>query len=115
MNGLYMIHKYYGELLMLVPIVVLVWYAIKNKTPMQRVAPIMLDINVLIGALVLLVQKVPVSVWHPVLMIIAMGIGHAVAKKDDRKVVLGAWFVNLILIVVGVRLAAMGVGPLINF
>ncbi|GGJ42104.1 pilus assembly protein [Deinococcus roseus] len=115
MNGLYMIHKYFGELLQIIPVVLLVWYAIRNKTPLQRIAPIMLDINVLLGILVLFVQKIPVSVWHPVMMLIAMFLGHFVARNTNRSVVIGAWVVNLLLIVGAILLAKKAVGPILSF
>ena len=114
MDGLFSIHKYFGEFLQIVPLILVVWYAIRNKTPFQRIAPILLDINVLLGALVLFINKIPVSVWHPVLMVIALGIGHAVAKRDNKTVVIVAWIINLLLIVGGIILAKRGVGPIIN-
>lgn len=110
------IHKYYGEAMQLVPIVVIIMFALRNKTPFQRVAPILLDINILFGFIgyYLLMQAgaaKPVSIWHPILMIAAAVIAHMVAKKESKQLVLGAWGIVLVLIVVAI-LIAKGIIPL---
>lgn len=100
------IHQYYGEFLQLVPIILLIWFAIRRKTPLQRVAPILLDINVLIGLILYIVSGARVSVWHPVFMLAALGVAHGISRSDKRGTVIGGWVVVLALIVVGIRIAA---------
>lgn len=103
---LYTIHNYYGEFLQLVPIVVLVWFAVRRSAPLQRVAPILLDINVLIGLILYLGSGRQVSVWHPVLMLAAIGLAHGVSRSEKRSTVVGAWAVVLLLVAAGIRVAA---------
>lgn len=101
------IHQYYGEFLQLVPIVLLIWFAIRRQTPLQRIAPILLDVQVLIGLVLYFVTPgVRVSVWHPVFMLAAIGIAHGVSRSQNRGVVIGAWVVVLLLVVGGIRIAA---------
>ena len=44
--ALYNIHNYYGQFLQLVPIVALIWFAVRRRGAVQRIAPVLLDINV---------------------------------------------------------------------
>ena len=104
--ALYNIHQYYGEFLQLVPIVLLVWFAVRRRTPLQRVAPILLDINVLIGLVLYVASGQQVSVWHPVFMLAAIGIAHGVSRSEKRSTVIGGWAVVLLLVVAGIRIAA---------
>ena len=77
-SGLYTVHKYYGEFLQVVPLVVLVWYALRGKTPLQHVAPVLLDISVALGLILYLLGGKQVSIWHPawtgVLVLLVVGI-----------------------------------------
>ena len=105
--ALYNLHRYYGEFLQLIPIILLIWFAIRRKTPLQRIAPILLDVQVLIGLILYFVQPgARVSVWHPVFMLAALGIAHGVSRSEKRGTVIGAWVVVLLLIVGGIRIAA---------
>ncbi|ADI15044.1 hypothetical protein [Truepera radiovictrix] len=105
MLALYNLHNFYGEFLQLVPIVVLIWFAVRRRTPLQRVAPVLLDINVLIGFLLYLTSGIRVSVWHPVFMLAAIGLAHGVARSTNRKLVIGAWVGVLVLVALGVQIA----------
>jgi hypothetical protein len=100
------IHQYYGEFLQLIPIVLLIWFAVRRKTPLQRIAPILLDINVLIGIVLYIASGSRVSVWHPIFMIAALGVAHGIARSKKRSTVIGGWIVVLALVVVGIRIAA---------
>lgn len=102
---LYTLHNYYGEFLQLVPIAVLIWFAVRRRTPLQRVAPVLLDINVLIGFILYFASGARVSVWHPVFMLAAIGLAHGVSRSTDRRVVIGAWVGVLALVVLGVQIA----------
>ncbi len=104
--ALYNIHNYYGQFLQLVPIVALIWFAVRRNLPLQRVAPILLDINVLIGLILYVASGQQVSVWHPVFMLAAIGLAHGVARNTDRRVVIGAWVGVLALVLVGVQIAS---------
>lgn len=104
---LYNFHRYYGEFLQLIPVILLIWFAIRRKTPLQRIAPVMLDIQVFIGLVLYLVPPAsPVSLWHPVFMLAALGVAQGVSRSENRGVVIGGWVVVLLLIVVGIRIAA---------
>ena len=100
------IHQYYGEFLQLVPVVLLIWFAIRRKTPLQRVAPILLDINVLIGLIVYVAAGGRVSIWHPVFMLAAIGLAHGISRSENRSTIIGGWVVVLALVVIGIRIAA---------
>ena len=100
------IHNYYGEFLQLVPIVLVIWVAVRRRTPLQRVAPILLDINVLIGLILYVGSGRQVSVWHPVFMLAAIGIAHGVSRSEKRSTVIGGWVTVLVLVAAGIRIAA---------
>lgn len=104
--ALYNLHRYYGEFLQLIPIILLIWFAIRRKTPLQRIAPVLLDVQVLIGFVLYVVSGARVSVWHPVFMLVAIGIAHGVSRSEKRSTVIGAWVVVLLLVVGGIRIAA---------
>ena len=78
----------------------------RRTLPLQRVAPILLDINVLIGLILYVASGQQVSVWHPVFMLAAIGLAHGVARNTDRRVVIGAWVGVLVLVLVGVQIAS---------
>jgi len=103
---MYELHKYYGELMYLVPVVLIGLVLWRGRTPFQRVAPILLDVAVLLGFLLYAFGGRSVSLWHPVLMLLAVGVAHAVARQQNRTVVAVAWAVVLILIVLGIQVAA---------
>lgn len=104
--ALYNIHNYYGQLLQLVPIVALIWFALRRRGSLQRIAPVLLDINVLVGLVLYFISGQQVSVWHPVFMLAAIGLAHGVARNTDRRVVIGAWVGVLVLVMVGVQIAS---------
>jgi hypothetical protein len=104
-SGLYTVHKYYGEFLQIVPLAVLIWYALRGKTPLQKVAPILLDLSVALGLILYLLGGGQVSVWHPVCMFAALALAHAVAKSSSRPLVYSAWIGVLALLVVGIQIA----------
>lgn len=104
--ALYNIHNYYGQFLQLVPIVALVWVALRRRGALQRVAPVLLDVNVLIGLVLYVISGRQVSVWHPVFMLAAIGLAHGVSRVQDRRVVIGAWVGVLVLVLVGVQIAS---------
>ncbi len=102
---LYALHNYYGEFLQLVPVAVLIWFAVRRRTPLQRVAPILLDVNVLLGFILYFASGARVSVWHPVFMLAAIGIAHGVSRSKNRSVVIGGWVGVLVLVVLGIQIA----------
>ena len=104
--ALYNLHNYYGQFLQLVPIVALVWVALRRRGALQRVAPVLLDVNVLIGLVLYVISGRQVSVWHPVFMLAAIGLAHGVSRVQDRRVVIGAWALVLALVLVGVQIAS---------
>lgn len=103
---LYAVHNYYGQFLQLVPMVALIWFAVRRRTPLQRVAPILLDINVLIGLILYVGSGQQVSVWHPVFMLAAIGVAHGISRSEKRSTLIGGWALVLVLVLVGVQIAS---------
>lgn len=100
------LHAGYGEFLQVVPLVVLVWAFLRRRAAVQRIAPVLLDVNVALGLLTYLFSGVRVSLWHPLVMFTAVLIAHGVARQHNRTVVVVAWVVVLALVVFGVQIAA---------
>ncbi|MDR2980899.1 MAG: hypothetical protein LBV12_01485 [Puniceicoccales bacterium] len=105
------IHKYFGETLQLVALIAVVWIAIKGKAPIKRVAPVLLDINFVIGIMVWILEQRQISVLHPVCMIAALALAHIAAKKEKPGVVIGLWCGVLALLVVGILIAKGKIAP----
>lgn len=105
MSALIAIHTQFGWLLQFLPVVVMGW-ALVRREPLQRVAPILLDINVALGLLTYLLTGSQVSLWHPVLMFVAVALAHAVAHQRDSRIVMAVWLVVLALVVTSVQIAA---------
>ena len=100
------IHAGYGEFLQLVPIAVLIWALFWRKGSFQRLAPVALDINIVLGLLVYLVTPYKVSLWHPILMLAAIGIAHGVSRTPNRAVLIGGWVAVLAVIAFSIQIAA---------
>ncbi|PYE56352.1 pilus assembly protein [Deinococcus yavapaiensis] len=102
---LYNVHTWYGHLLQLVPMLVVAFFLLRRGQPVQRIAPVLLDINVAIGLLLWLLDRPSVSIWHPILMFAAIGIAHGVSRSRNRGVVIGAWIGVLALVVISIQIA----------
>lgn len=100
------IHAYYGEFLQLVPIAVLLWALFSRRGSFQRLAPIALDVNVVLGLLVYLVTPYKVSLWHPMLMLVATLLAHGVSRTQSRAVLIGGWVAVLAVVAFSIQIAA---------
>lgn len=106
MNPLFAIHKHYGSLLLLLLLIVVLVALFKGpNTKLQRIVAVLVDINLVIGIVTLFYTAKPISLFHPIFALGAVGLLHASAKSEDKtKVVLcfslallllfAAWSVN---------------------
>lgn len=106
MNPLFAIHKHYGSLLLLLVLIVIIVALVKGpNTKLQRIVAVLVDINLVIGIVTLFYTAKPISLYHPIFALGAVGLLHASAKSEDKtKVVLcfslalflliAAWSVN---------------------
>ena len=87
------IHKHYSELVFLLSFVVVLVALFKGPRPVfQRIVAVLLDINLLLGAYQWYsVYPKPVSLLHPLLALVAVGLAHASARSEDRKKVITFW------------------------
>ncbi len=83
------IHKHYGSLLLLLVLAVVIVTLVRGpKTALQRVVAVLVDINLVIGLVSFFVTVRPVSYFHPIFALAAVGLLHASAKSEDRVKVL---------------------------
>ncbi len=101
MNSLIPIHKHLGELILLLPLVVIAVALFKGKSVLPRITAVLIDIQFVLGLATLILVSKTVSILHVVCMFLAMGLAHAVAKKDNQKAVAAGFAGVLALIVVG--------------
>ena len=87
------IHKHYSELVFLLSFVVVLVALFKGPRPVfQRIVAVLLDINLLLGAYQWYsVYPKSVSLLHPLLALVAVGLAHASARSEDRKKVITFW------------------------
>ena len=87
------IHKHYSELVFLLSFVVVLVALFKGPRPVfQRIVAVLLDINLLLGASQWYsVYPKSVSLLHPLLALVAVGLAHASARSEDRKKVITFW------------------------
>lgn len=101
MHQLIPIHKHFGELLILLPLVVIAVALFKGKTVLPRITAVLIDIQFVLGLATLVLVTKTVCVLHIVCMFLAMGLAHAVAKKENQVAVASGFAGVLALIVLG--------------
>ena len=100
MNPLFFAHKHYGSLLLvLVLLVIIVALTIGPKTKLQRIVAVLVDINLVIGLIAFFYTARPISWFHPILALGAVGLLHASAKSEDKAKVVRCFSIALVLLV----------------
>jgi hypothetical protein len=94
------IHKHYGELVFALALTVLLFAVFSRPRPvLQRIAAVLIDINLVLGAIHwCVIYPKSVSLLHPLLALAAVGLAHASARSDDRKKVITFWSLVVILL-----------------
>lgn len=101
MNPLFAIHKHYGSLLLLLLLVVVVNALVKGpNTKLQRIVAVLVDINLVVGVVALFYTARPISWFHPIFALGAVGLLHAGAKSEDKAKVVRCFLIALVLLVV---------------
>jgi flagellar biosynthesis protein FlhB len=95
------IHQIYGGhfLLALLIGVILTVLIVGPKPTLQRVTAVLVDINIVIGLVAFFQTARPVSWFHPILALGAVGLLHASAKSEDKAKVVRCFSIALILLV----------------
>jgi cytochrome b561 len=101
MNTLFAFHKHYGSFLLLLVLFVVVNALVKGpNTKLQRIAAVLVDINLVIGLVAVLQSGSRNVSWlHPILALGAVGLLHAGAKSEDRGKVVRCFSIALVLLV----------------
>jgi predicted small integral membrane protein len=83
------IHKHYGTLLILLVLVALhLAFFSEPKVKLQRIVAVLVDINLVVGIWAFFTTVRPISYFHPIFVLGAVGLLHASAKSDQRKKVI---------------------------
>jgi cytochrome b561 len=101
MNSLFVAHKHYGSLLLVLILAVIVVALTKGPKPvLQRIVAVLVDINLVVGIVaVFQVGSRNVSWLHPIFALGAVGLLHASAKSEDKAKVLRCFSIALLLLV----------------
>ncbi len=100
MSPLLIAHKHYGSLLLFLILVVIVVALTKGPKPvLQRIVAVLVDINLVVGLVALLYTVRPISWFHPILALGAVGLLHASAKSEDKGKVVRCFSIALVLLV----------------
>jgi hypothetical protein len=100
MNPLFAIHKHYGSLLLLLLLIVVLVALFKGpNTKLQRIVAVLVDINLVIGIVTLFYTAKPISLFHPIFALGAVGLLHASAKSEDKTKVVLCFSLALLLLI----------------
>ena len=101
MNSLFVAHKHYGSLLLVLILAVIVVALTKGPKPvLQRIVAVLVDINLVVGIVaVFQVGSRNVSWLHPIFALGAVGLLHASAKSEDKAKVVRCFSIALLLLV----------------
>lgn len=101
MNSLFVAHKHYGSLLLVLILAVIVVALTKGPKPvLQRIVAVLVDINLVVGIVaVFQVGSRNVSWLHPIFALGAVGLLHACAKSEDKAKVVRGFSIALLLLV----------------
>ncbi|GBL43028.1 hypothetical protein EMGBD4_05270 [Verrucomicrobiota bacterium] len=85
MNPLLAAHKHYGTLLLvLVLLVILVALTKGPKPALQRIVAVLVDINLVVGLIAFFQTVRPISWFHPILALGAVGLLHADGQERGQ-------------------------------
>jgi hypothetical protein len=100
MNPLLTAHKHYGSLLLVLVLAAIVIALTKGPKPVfQRIVAVLVDINLVVGVVALFYTVRPISWFHPILALGAVGLLHAAAKSEDKAKVVRCFSIALVLLV----------------
>ena len=99
MNPLFTAHKHYGSLLLVLVLAVIVVALTKGPKPVfQRIVAVLVDINLVVGLVAFFQTARPISWFHPILALGAIGLLHAGAKSEDKAKVVRCFSIALVLL-----------------
>lgn len=85
-------HKHYGSLLLALAVAVVLLALTKGPKPaFQRIVAVLIDINLVVGLANWWVSQKAISLLHPLLALVAIGLAHASARSEDRSKVVRCW------------------------
>ncbi len=100
MSPLLTAHKHYGSLLLVLILAVIVVALTKGPKPaLQRIVAVLVDINLVVGLVALFYTVRPISWFHPILALGAVGLLHASARSEDKAKVVRCFSIALVLLV----------------
>lgn len=100
MNPLFVAHKHYGSLLLLLVLLVVLVALFKGpNTKFQRIVAVLVDINLVVGLVAFFQTARPISWFHPILALAAVAFLHIGAKSEDKGKVVRCFSVALVLLV----------------
>jgi hypothetical protein len=101
MDILSKVHKHYGTTILLLVLIGAIFALTKGpKVTYQRIVAVLVDINVVIGLATLLwVTNRPVSWFHILFGLGAIGLLHASAKSDQPRKVAVCWGLAFLLLI----------------
>jgi len=100
MNPLFIAHKHYGSLLLVLILAVIIVALVKGpNTKLQRIVAVLVDINLVIGIVTLFYTAKPISLYHPIFALGAVGLLHASAKSEEKNKVVACFSLALFLLI----------------
>ena len=100
MSPLLTAHKHYGSLLLVLILAVIIVALVKGpKTVLQRIVTVLVDINLVVGLVAFFQTARPISWFHPILALGAVGLLHAASKSEDKAKVVRCFSLALVLLV----------------
>ncbi len=95
------IHRHFGELLLVLPVVVILIALLKGKTVLPRIVAVLMDVQLVLGALTFALQSKVASIPHLLCMLGAIALAHVFAKRENQAQVAGGFAGVLALLIVG--------------
>ena len=100
MNPLFVAHKHYGSLLLVLILAVIIVALVKGPKPLfQRVVAVLVDINLVVGIVAFFQTARPISWFHPILALAAVAFLHIGAKSEDKGKVVRCFSIALLLLI----------------
>ena len=100
MNPLFVAHKHYGSLLLVLILAVIIVALVKGPKPLfQRVVAVLVDINLVVGIVAFFQTARPISWFHPILALAAVAFLHIGAKSEDKAKVVRCFSIALVLLI----------------
>ena len=100
MNPLFIAHKHYGSLLLVLILAVIIVALVKGPKPLfQRIVTVLVDINLVVGIVAFFQTARPISWFHPILALAAVAFLHIGAKSEDKAKVVRCFSIALLLLI----------------